>query len=176
MEDWSATWAQEPEPISEIRVHGNHTTPDADILALSGLQVGDEASEARLRDAERRLRETSRFEGVEVRRRYLSIADPTQILVMIVVDEHPSVTEHDLNPGPLRRIASAGMWLPILRHEDGYGLSYGARYSVSDLLGEGSRVSMPLSWGGERRLAIEAECPFDGAITVVRGDSRCIGA
>jgi hypothetical protein len=70
---------------------------------------------------------------------------------MIVVDEHPSVTEHDLNPGPLRRIASAGMWLPIRRHEDGYGLSYGARYSVSDLLGEGSRVSMPLSWGDQTR-------------------------
>jgi len=161
--------AQGPDPIAEIRVHGNHTTPDADILALSGLQVGDEATEARLRDAERKLRETGRFEGVELRRRQISIADPSQILVMIVIDEHPAVTKSDVTPGLMQRIASAGMWLPILRHEDGYGLSYGARYSVSDALGRSSRVSVPFSWGGERRLAIEAERLFDGAITVVRG-------
>lgn len=161
--------AQGPEPIAEIRVHGNHTTPDADILALSGLQVGDAASEARLRVAERRLSETGRFEGVEIRRRHLSIDDPSRILVIIVVDEHPSVTARDLTPGLMRRIGSAGMWLPILRHEDGYGLSYGARYSVSNALGEDSRVSVPLSWGGERRVAIEAERLFDSASTVVRG-------
>ena len=29
--------AQAPEKITEVRVHGNHTTPDADILRLSGL-------------------------------------------------------------------------------------------------------------------------------------------
>ena len=161
--------AQTPEYIAEIRVHGNHTTPDIDILVGSGLVKGEDAGEARLRDAERKLRETSRFEGVEVRRRYLSIADPSQILVVIVVNEHPAVSASDLTPGPMKKLANAGMWLPILRHEDGYGLTYGARYSFSDVLGDRSRVSVPLSWGGDRRVAFEAERLFDGPINVIRG-------
>lgn len=161
--------AQAPERVAEIRVHGNHTTPDADILALSSLAVGADASEARLREAERMLRATGRFEAVEVRRRYLSIADPSQILIMIVVDEHPAVSAGDLTPGVMKKVASAGMWLPILHHEDGYGLTYGARYSFNDPLGDRSRVSVPLTWGGERRAAVEAERLFDGPITRLRG-------
>jgi outer membrane protein assembly factor BamA len=161
--------AQGPERIAEIRVHGNHTTPDAEILALSGLSTGDEAGEERLGAAERKLRETGRFEGVELRRRYLSAADPSQILIMIVVDEHPAVSASDLTPGLMKKVASAGMWLPILHHEDGYGLTYGARYGFNDALGDRSRLSVPLTWGGERRGAVEAERLFDGPITLVRG-------
>jgi outer membrane protein assembly factor BamA len=157
------------ERITEIRVHGNHTTPDADILALAGLTTGSEASEARLRDAERRLRDTGRFEGVELRRRYLSIADPSQILVMIVVDEHPAISETDLTPGPVKKMTHASMWLPILTHTDGYGLTYGARVAWKDPLGDRSRVSVPLTWGGERRIGVEAERLFDGPISIVRG-------
>jgi cell division septal protein FtsQ len=32
--------AQPGERIAEVRVHGNHTTPDVDIIAMSGLTVG----------------------------------------------------------------------------------------------------------------------------------------
>jgi outer membrane protein assembly factor BamA len=161
--------AQTPERITEIRIHGNHTTPDADILTLSGLSTGIEADEAALRAAERKLRDTGRFEGVELRRRYLSIADPSQILVMIVVDEHPAVSATDLTPGAMKKLGSASMWLPILHHKDGYGLTYGARVSFNDVLGDRSRVSVPLTWGGERRVAVETERQFDGPISVVRG-------
>ena len=28
------------EIVGEVRVHGNHTTPDADVLSLAGLSVG----------------------------------------------------------------------------------------------------------------------------------------
>ena len=42
--------------MHEIRVHGNHATPDADILAISGLKTGDPASDERLRAAEQALR------------------------------------------------------------------------------------------------------------------------
>jgi outer membrane protein assembly factor BamA len=160
---------QTVERIAEVRVHGNHTTPEADILSLAGLAVGAEANEARLRDTERKLLDTGRFEGVELRRRYLSIADPSQILVMIVVDEHPAVRASNLTPGPIRKLAAAQMWLPILRHDDGYGLTYGARVSFVDLLGDRSRLSVPMSWGGERRIALEAERAFDGPISLVRG-------
>jgi outer membrane protein assembly factor BamA len=161
--------AQTVEYIAEIRVHGNHTTPDDEILALSGLTRGQEAAETRLREAQEALRAANRFEGVEVRRRYRSIADPSQILVVIVVDEHPAISVSDLTPGPMKKFTRLGMWQPILRHEDGYGFTYGARYSFNDALGDRSRVSVPFSWGGERRLAVEAERVFDGPINVLRG-------
>ena len=161
-------FAQE-ERITEIRVHGNHTTPDADIVALSGLTAGGPANPERLRDAERALRETGRFEAVEIRRRYLSIADASQILLMIVVDEHPAVSALDLTPGPMKKLGAASMWLPIVHHQDGYGLTYGARVSFKDALGNRSRVSVPMTWGGERRVAVEGERLFDGPVSIVRG-------
>jgi outer membrane protein assembly factor BamA len=162
-------YGQAPERIVEIRVHGNHTTPAADILALSGLAVGEAPADGRLQDAQKRLRDTGRFESVDVRRRYLSIADASQVLVMIVVDEHPAVSAGNLTPGRARRIRAASMWLPILHHADGYGFTYGARMSFVDALGARSRLSIPMSWGGERRIALEGERAFDGPVPIVRG-------
>ena len=161
--------AQAAERIAEIRVHGNYTAPDSDIVGISGLAVDQEATEDRLRGAERKLRETGRFESVEVRRRYRSIADPSQILIVILVDEHPAATVRDPIPGRAKKIARAGMWLPVLRHQDGYGFTYGARYSFVDPIGSRSRLSFPLTWGGERRAAVEAERLFDGPVTMLRG-------
>lgn len=161
--------AQASEKITEIRVHGNHTTPDADVLALSGLATGSEVSEARLKEAEQKLKSTHRFEGVELRKRYLSITDPSQVLVMIVIDEHPAVSKFDLTPGPFKKFRAMQMWMPILKHEDGYGFTYGARLAFKDSLGDRSRVSVPMSWGGERRIGLEAERSFDGPISVIRG-------
>ena len=161
--------AQAPEKITEVRVHGNHTTPDTDILQISGLAAGVEPSEARLKDAEQKLRASRRFEGVELRKRYLSITDPSQVLVMIVVDEHPAVSATDLTPGPLKKFRAMQMWLPILKHEDGYGFTYGARLAFKDSIGDRSRVSVPMTWGGERRIGLDAERSFDGPISVVRG-------
>ena len=163
------TSAQAPEKITEIRVHGNHTTPDADVLTLSGLATGADAGEAALKEAERKLKSTGRFEGVELRRRYLSIDDPSRILIMIVVDEHPAVSASDLTPGPFRKFRVAQMWMPILKHEDGYGFTYGARLAFKDTIGDRSRVSVPMTWGGERRIGLEAERSFDGPISIVRG-------
>src|SRR5215208_4824650 len=161
--------AQAPVKITEIRVHGNHTTPDADVVALSGLIPGAEVSPERLKDVEKKLKATHRFEGVELRMRYLSIADPSQVLVMIVVDEHPAVSKSDLTPGPFKKLRAMQMWMPILKHEDGYGFTYGARLAFKDSLGERSRLSVPMTWGGERRIGLEAERSFDGPISIVRG-------
>jgi outer membrane protein assembly factor BamA len=161
--------AQTPEKITEVRVHGNHTTPDADILGISGLSPGVEPSAARLKEAEQRLRASRRFEAVELRKRYLSITDPSQVLVMIVVDEHPAVTATDLTPGPLKKLRAMQMWLPILKHEDGYGFTYGARLAFKDSIGDRSRLSVPMTWGGERRIGLDAERSFDGPISIVRG-------
>jgi len=158
------------ETIAEIRVHGNHTTPDADVLALSGLAPGDAADDARLRESEEKLRTSGRFAGANVRRRYRSIADPSDILVVILVEERAAVSESDLTPGPLKRLRAAGQWLPILNYADGYGLTYGARVGFADVVGDRSRVSVPLTWGGERRAAVEVERSFArGPFSLVRG-------
>jgi hypothetical protein len=53
------------------------------------------------------------------------------------------------------------MWLPVLRYEDGYGFTYGARVSFVDVLGKRSRLSVPLTWGGERRATVELERGFE---------------
>jgi len=50
--------------------------------------------------------------------------------------------------------------MPILGYVDGYGFTYGARFSFVDTLGRGSRISVPLSWGGTRRAAVELERPL----------------
>jgi outer membrane protein assembly factor BamA len=151
------------ERIAEIRVHGNHTTPDAEVISLSGLHAGEEANDARLAEATRLLHESGRFEDVDVRRRYLSIADPSRILIMLVVEEQPGVSEDHPISTPWRRVRASTMWLPILSYADGYGFTYGARMTFVNALGPRTRASVPLSWGGERRAGAEVERLFGGA-------------
>jgi outer membrane protein assembly factor BamA len=52
------------------------------------------------------------------------------------------------------------MFLPILSFADGYGFTYGGRVSTVDLLGAGERLSVPLTWGGTKRAAIEFDRTF----------------
>ncbi len=149
--------------ITEIRVHGNHTTPEAAIVAQSGLAVGSTVTDADIARATGRLRASSHFDDVEVRVRSRSIADPAQVAVIIVVRERPGVTPDlliDRAPSPLRRLRGSTMFLPILDYEDGYGFTYGARVSLVNPLGARSRLSMPASWGGTRRIAAEADKSF----------------
>jgi outer membrane protein assembly factor BamA len=158
------------ERIAEIRVHGNHSTPDADILKIAALATGTPFTDATLAAAERRLRDSGRFDDVEVLKRYRSIANPDEILVMLVVDERPGVSESDPTPGPFKRFRSLGMWAPILSHADGYGFTYGAQTAFVDVLGKQTRVSVPLTWGGERKAALEIERTFDnGPVDRLRG-------
>ena len=79
------------ETIAEIRVHGNYATPDADVIALSGLKAGEAVTEARLRrGASVRSEASDRFDGVDVLKRFRSIDAPADILVMIVGWERPA--------------------------------------------------------------------------------------
>ncbi|MGE3404225.1 MAG: BamA/TamA family outer membrane protein [Vicinamibacterales bacterium] len=164
--------AQAVERIVEVRIHGNHTTPDADVLAIAGLVAGGGASETELAGARERLDASGRFSGVDVLRRFASIADPTQILVIVVVDELPGAAPDVVGtPGPMRRMRAASMWSPVLGYADGYGFTYGARMAFIDPLGPRSRISVPLTWGGERRAGVEFERRFTrGPLTTVRVD------
>lgn len=149
-----------PGIVAEVRVHGNHTTPNADVLAIVGDVVGKPATDALIAEVSARLDKSGRFDGVDVRKRFRSIDNPDDILLMIVVDEVPGVSEDDLTPGPMKKLRSSGMFLPILHSDDGYGLTYGMRMAVVDRLGPRSRITFPFSWGGERQARAQVDRAF----------------
>lgn len=161
--------------VGEVRIHGNHTTPAADVLAMVGNIVGQPATEALLTGIETRLKTSGRFDNVEVRKRFRSIENPDDILVMVVVDEVPGVDPLDLTPGPLKKFRKSGMFLPVVHSEDGYGFTYGARMSFVDQLGPRSRISLPLTWGGERQARVQAERTFEhGPVNRIMADAGII--
>ena len=156
---------QVPETIREIRVHGNASLADADVVKLAAIAVGDAISDASVKEVERRLKSSGRFESVEVRKRYRSLDNSTDVALVLVVHERPGVTnitQGGINPvtRPWKRMTSRLMFLPIVTFADGYGFTYGGRVSTVDLLGAGERLSVPLTWGGTRRAALEFERTF----------------
>ena len=62
------------------------------------------------------------------------------------------------------------LFMPILEYAEGNGVTYGARFSLVDVLGDGGRLTVPLTLGGTRRAALELEKRFDvGVVHAVRG-------
>src|SRR5262245_29853339 len=146
--------------VAEIRTHGNARIADDEVVRLSGLQVGQRLEEGTLADVEVRLRKSGRFDSVEIRKRYRSLDDFSQVAVLLVVHERLDAGGSALT-SPLRKIRSRVMFLPILKYDDGYGWTYGVRSGTADLIGIGERLSVPLSWGGTKRAAIELERAFE---------------
>ena len=155
---------QSAERIVAIQIQGNTVTPEAEILRLAGLEIGAPADPAALDAAAAKLRASKQFERAEVLKRFASIADLSQILVVIVVDEGRVNVDWDANRvepdgtvtfGRVRKARGPRlMFLPMLDFEDGYGLAYGLRTSIPDALGRGSLLSFPATWGGEKRVAV----------------------
>jgi outer membrane protein assembly factor BamA len=157
------------ETVTEIRVHGNATIQDGEVIKLAGLTLGAPLAAGALPEIEKRLRDSGRFDEVEVRKRYRTLA-MDEIALVLLVHERPGVTPDGKRPPALKRVTSRLMFLPILRYDDGYGWTYGARTSAVDLLGLGERLSVPLSWGATRRAALESERTFtSGPLTRVLG-------
>jgi hypothetical protein len=154
-----------PDPVArEIRVHGNVAIPDDEVLRIAGVEIGMMLGSGPVQAAAQRLRDSGRFESVDVRVRLRSLTDPTDAALLLVVHEKPGVIvtqSGDIERPISKRILSRVMFLPILTYQDGYGFTYGARFSTVDLLGAGERLSMPLTWGGTRRAALEFERTFD---------------
>jgi len=159
------------ETITAIEVHGNTLTPDAEIRRLSGLEVGAAFGPTTVDDTIARLKAAKKFERVEVLKRFASIADPSQILIVLIVDEGAVKIETTDDPDhPIRVVRERTLklqWLPILSYEDGYGLAYGAQFTRRDIAGKDSRLSFPLTWGGDKRAAVEFDKIF-GSMSVGR--------
>jgi outer membrane protein assembly factor BamA len=147
------------ETIAEIRVHGNATLSDEAVLKLAGVAVGAALDAAGTAAVEKRLRDSGRFDEVQVRKRYRTLA-MDEIALVLLVHERPGITAAGEPPSVLRRIRNRLMFFPIFHYDDGYGFTYGGRTAVVDALGKGTRVSAPLSWGATRRAAVEADRTF----------------
>lgn len=173
-----AAAAQTPvaqETVVAVQVHGNVLTPSDEIVRLAGLEAGAPFDAAMLERTSERLRADRRFVRVDVRKRYASIADPSQVIVVIIVDEGPVTIESSDDPGAPARVVRARGWqllyLPILRWDEGYGVAYGVRVARPDAFGPQTRITVPLSWGAERRLGLQAERTFEGrAVRRVEAD------
>jgi outer membrane protein assembly factor BamA len=152
------------EVIAAIQVQGNTLTPDDEVVRASGLSPGAAFSDSVLTEAADRLQATRRFQHVDVLKRYASIADPTQILILIRVDEGPVRVVPGRLPGQAphvaRRHALNVMYAPILDAEDGYGWTYGVQVAVTGNANTASRVIFPLSWGGNKRAGAEFQQDF----------------
>jgi outer membrane protein assembly factor BamA len=154
--------AQQP-VIAAIQVHGNTLTPDAEVIQASGLIGGTIYSEGLLETAKERLIATGRFQHVDVLKRYASIADASQILVIIQIDDGPvRVVPGGAGQPPhvARRKSATVMFIPVLNAEDGYGITYGAQVAVSGRSAVAPRLVMPVTWGGNKSVGVEFQKEF----------------
>ena len=161
--------ARAPEVITEILVHGNHVTRDEDIVRMSGLTIGAPFAADTIALVQQRLR-AGHFDDVDVLKRLASIADPSKVVVVIVVNEGAVRIDVPKNPAlPIRVLKRRGlanlMYFPILDAEDGYGLTYGVHVAYVNVTGKRARVSVPVSWGGTKRAGIEFERTFTGPLS-----------
>ena len=157
---------QSSETIAAIRVHGNHLATDDEIIAIAGVAAGAPFGPTTIADVTERLKAAKRFDDVTVLKRFASIADPLQVLLVIIVNEGPVRIDVPDDPNaPLRVVKRRGfrnlMFMPILDAEDGYGVTFGARVAWVGQIGRRSRVSFPLTWGGLKRAGAEVEHSFD---------------
>ena len=158
------------EAITAVQVQGNTATPDDEVRQLAGVRIGMPADAATIDAIAARLRASKRFERVEVRKRFASIADPSQIMLVIIVDEGPVKIVMTGDPDRPTRVVKKRLpnilVAPILGREDGYGVTYGARLTTPDpkWMGTQSRISFPLSWGATKQVGIDLEKRIEGGV------------
>jgi len=138
------------EVIAEIRIHGNYRTPDDEVVRIAGITVGSPLDPNAVEAAADRLRRSGRFESVDVRKRYRSLDDASQVAVIIAVAERPGVEKGGVMPGPMKRVRNALMASPSLEYVDGYGFIAGGRLSFVNVLGKGGHIVAPLTVGSTR--------------------------
>src|SRR4030095_14660455 len=101
---------QPAEIIGEIRVHGNASLNDEDVVQLAHVAGGQTLDADALAAIEQRLKASGRFDSVEVRKRYRSLTNTSDVALVLVVHERPGITSmtSPVNPPsrPLHRISS----------------------------------------------------------------------
>lgn len=148
--------------VDEIRVQGNYRTTDEEVVRVAGVAVGDRLTDAGIADVQQRLRASGVFAAVEVRKRFRSLVDADRVALVILVREKLVPQDVPVFLKPFDRAARQFMFLPILDYTEGYGVTYGARVSLVDWMGAGERLSVPLTWGGTKRAALEIDRTFTG--------------
>ena len=145
------------EILVEARFRGNFTTPDEEMIRLGSIEIGVPADTVSFKDIRQRLLQTGHFESVEVTKRYRSLSSSNKVILLVTVREKQSAM-------------SKFMFMPILQGSDEYGVTYGLRTTAKNLLGFKERLSIPLTWGGVRRAALESEFemhnPFISTLTL----------
>ncbi len=53
--------------IASIRIHGNHTLPDDEVISMASIAVGDSFADDVIEQIEKRLLDSRKFESVQVR-------------------------------------------------------------------------------------------------------------
>ena len=160
------------EVVVEVRVHGNYRTPDEEVRRIAGITPGGPLGAGGIEAAASRLRESGRFDAVDVRKRYRSLTDDAQVAVIIVVSERPGVEKGGVMPGPLKRVRNAMMASPSFEYVDGYGVTAGGRVSFADVLGKAGHVALPLTAGSTRRAAVEIDKTWpSGPVRRLRGSA-----
>jgi Omp85 superfamily domain/Surface antigen variable number repeat len=158
------------ETVAAIQVQGNTATPDEEVRRLADVRAGMPFDDTTVEAVAARLRAARRFAHVEVRKRFASIADPSQIMLVIIVDEGPvkivMTDDPDQPTRVVRKRLPNVLVMPILGREDGYGITYGARFTLADptWMGKRSRVTFPLSWGGTKQAGAEVEKRIEGGV------------
>ena len=99
-----------------------------------------------------------------MRRRFRSLSATGRAALVIVVRERPGARWSNPVARALAGFGRRVMAAPFLDHEEGYGVTYGALTSVLDPFGPGTRLSVPATWGGHRRVALELEAPVPGRV------------
>ena len=94
---------QAVETISEVRVHGNATLSDAAVIQLAGVTIGSPLDASGIAAIEKRLRDSGRFDNVQVRKRYRTLA-MDQVSLLLVVHERPGISPTGAPPSIARRI------------------------------------------------------------------------
>jgi outer membrane protein assembly factor BamA len=146
-----------PELVAEIRIHGNYRTPDDEVLRIAGIAIGAPLAPEAVEAAAEQLRRSGRFESVEIRKRYRSLDDTAQVVIIIAVTERPGVEKGGVMPGPMTRLRRALMASPSLEYVDGYGFIAGGRLSFVDVLGKGGHITAPLTVGSTRQAGLQVD-------------------
>jgi outer membrane protein assembly factor BamA len=152
------------EVVAAIRIQGNLITPDEEVRQLAAIELQMPLASGTVAEITERLRATGRFRRVEVLKRFASLADPSQIVLVVIVDEGRVSIESTGQAGAPARVVRRGglqlMYLPLIDFEDGYGFSYGVRVARPGPFGRRSLLSFPLTWGGDKRVAVEVDRNF----------------